>query len=114
VYVEDMEVRRHFATEIDRASKALGIYRNEKELRMALNILEIVRHHNGLERDTYTEQRLLSVSLMLTAALARRESRGTHMRTDYPQMDDGYARSTVLYRGQHEEILLENQSGQGV
>ncbi|MCA9134497.1 MAG: hypothetical protein KDA45_15110, partial [Planctomycetales bacterium] len=44
-------------------------------------------------------QNLLTVShLMTEAALARTESRGVHLRTDFPQSDDAHWRQHLVFQ----------------
>jgi L-aspartate oxidase len=74
-------------------TRALGLERNEREMRAALStILAIERAANG-------EPSLLNMTaaakLVAAAALVRRESRGAHFRTDYPQTDKTGLRSRL-------------------
>jgi succinate dehydrogenase/fumarate reductase flavoprotein subunit len=52
----------------------------------------------ALRRAIEVENSLLTAELMARAALARRESRGSHFREDYPRRDDQHWRVKVLFR----------------
>ena len=62
----------------------MGIYRNEDELNEALKELD------RLDEDAMT---ILAKACILSA-LKRRESRGAHQRSDYPQSSDEFRKST--------------------
>jgi L-aspartate oxidase len=68
----------------------------------------LVRDAVGLERlagSPHTLARLIAKS-----ALARRESRGGHFRTDFPFEEDAFAAHTVIRPGTGEEVGLERWS----
>ena len=66
------------------AVKALGIYRKGEDLDSAKKKIEEILALPVINEDTETLQIGESIYYMLTAALNRKESRGTHMRLDYP------------------------------
>ena len=67
------------------AATALGVYRTEATLANAEERLDEMLSESELARDTKAQQIVESIRLMVGAALARKESRGTHMRLDYPE-----------------------------
>jgi aspartate oxidase len=69
------------------AAKVLGVYRNGKDLDTAQIFLEKQCAKEDLKKDERAYQILLSILLMVRATNARKESRGTHMRTDFPEID---------------------------
>jgi L-aspartate oxidase len=73
--------------------RMVGVQRNEKRLEEALHDIRsyarYVLPHIFTTEEGWELQNLLTVShLMAEAALARKESRGVHMRTDFPQTDN--------------------------
>ncbi len=86
-------------------SKSLGIVRDKDTLENGLKdvdyYLSIVDKINfdstELEYFTYSIEGILSLAkASLTAALSRRESRGAHLRSDYPEKSDEYKASTII------------------
>jgi succinate dehydrogenase / fumarate reductase flavoprotein subunit len=70
--------------------KALGIVRNETEMKSALELIEGMQEkHCGNEADI---RRLKLARMMLLCAIYRKESRGAHYRSDYPDKDDKFKR----------------------
>lgn len=71
----------------------VGVQRTEQKLEEALQQLNryssyVLSHQPG-GMDGWELQNMLTVSLMMAqAALARTESRGVHLRTDYPKLDN--------------------------
>jgi succinate dehydrogenase / fumarate reductase flavoprotein subunit len=70
--------------------KALGIVRNETEMKSALELIEgMLEKHCGNEADI---RRLKLARMMLLCAIYRKESRGAHYRSDYPDKNDKFKR----------------------
>ena len=79
------------------------------ELRAALwQDVGLVRDAEGLER--LAGSRHLLARLIARSALARRESRGGHFRTDFPFEDDAFEAHTVIRPGTGERVELERWS----
>jgi succinate dehydrogenase/fumarate reductase flavoprotein subunit len=86
----------------------VGIIRDEQHLRHALE--EIKRLRGEAEHlwasDTHELQSCLEIRDMLKvaeviilSALERKESRGAHFRSDYPQMDAQWEKNIKVYEG---------------
>lgn len=89
------------------AQRCLIVRRNEAGLQEFLDTVHVLRQEIAAappaapNRALWELQSLLTVGeLMATAASARKESRGSHFRTDYPQRDDkGFGRPFCITRG---------------
>lgn len=97
---EYLEDRKIFETYVPRvrelAVKVLGIYRKGEHLQSAFDNLRELLEDDNIKKDTETYQVITSIMLMVQAALLRKESRGTHMRIDYPEAVDAFRRETIL------------------
>lgn len=86
--------------------RSLLIVRNEKQLKWYQSNLEQLRNDlcgrgsQRLSREAVQLFHLLETGeLIAQAALARRESRGSHFREDYPQREDCLAQNYIIERG---------------
>ncbi len=86
-------------------AEGLGIYRNEEALQKALQGLEnLEKMTEGKEE----RQRLLLAKAMVCSAIERKESRGAHARTDFPERDDVHFKKTTVaeYDGKNIRITF--------
>ena len=90
--------------------RACGVRRNAELLGEALVAIEqwrryvLVRQFNDVAG--WELQNLLIIArVMIQAALARQESRGTHLRTDFPQVDDAHWNRHIWFRRDASEEL---------
>ena len=87
----------------------VAIVRDEKGLNEALKqLLEMQKNLDNLDvsaKSQYNSELLTALEvinmveiciLVVKSAILRRESRGAHFRSDYPESDDGWKRSIVL------------------
>ena len=72
----------------------VGIFRNEKTLTNAIEQIkelqaEFSREYKCQSKEEYEFKNMLTVSLLIAyCALRRKESRGAHYRTDYPETQE--------------------------
>jgi aspartate oxidase len=69
---------------------ALGIVRNEIEMKKALEQIEELMEKNC--KNAANLRRLNLAKMMLSSAIYRKESRGAHYRSDYPEQNKNYQR----------------------
>lgn len=79
----------------------VGIFRDEKSILTAISKInklksEFPRNYKCLSRDEYEFKNMLLVSLLIAnSALMRKESRGAHCRTDYPDTKEECIHSCI-------------------
>lgn len=97
-------------------NNSLSIYRNEKDLNKAYedlsNMEKLAKDFNS-RADYYSYNRLPSLILlgkaMVLAALNRKESRGSHQRIEYPDLDDENFKKTtsLIFKNGNIEISFK-------
>jgi L-aspartate oxidase len=83
----------------------VGIVRNEERLLMAKNRISLIKDEIQkyyweyiITSDLLELRNLIDISeIIVESALERKESRGTHYRMDYPQLNNIYAHPTIKY-----------------
>lgn len=96
-YNTDKEIYNKYVPQIKEiAVKALGIYRDGKILKEAKKIIVDILEKDELVKDTETLQIAESIYFMLKAASERKESRGTHMRLDYPEESKEFEKEITI------------------
>ena len=96
-YNTDKEIYNKYVPQIKEiAVKALGIYRDGKILEEAKKIIADILEKDELVKDTETLQIAESIYFMLKAASERKESRGTHMRLDYPEESKEFEKEITI------------------
>ncbi|MBI1955103.1 MAG: L-aspartate oxidase [Acidobacteria bacterium] len=87
-------------------TEQVGLVRNRAGLSQALkNFEELVKNQD--ETASEWHDRLLVASLMAKAALLREESRGVHLREDFPAQEQSWQKHIVFQRGREPEFACD-------
>lgn len=99
-YSQDPILEKTFVPRIKKlAAEALGAFRCRETLEKSSEELSAMLSSGELNSDTATKQMALTVLIMVKAALAREESRGVHIRTDFPLTDQDFERGLLIQQG---------------
>jgi succinate dehydrogenase / fumarate reductase flavoprotein subunit len=101
----------------------VGIFRNEEDLRKALEHLEQLKtrvnqvridgsrmFNPGWHLTRDLKSMLLISEAVARSALARQESRGAHSRIDYPKLDDAWGKKNNIISGQGGTMALRQEA----
>ncbi len=88
-----------------------GIERNATTLTEALNTLTHSHVEGTTLHDLETRNLLDLARVVVTAALAREESRGAHFRTDFPTPSPAFHRSLIYQQSRHPKSLTAGDIG---
>jgi L-aspartate oxidase len=83
--------------------RAAGVRRNGEQLAEAAELIDNWQRYVSLRqfsdpRGWELQNLLLVARIMIAAAHAREESRGVHLRTDFPKTDDEHWRRRIAFR----------------
>jgi len=96
-YKRDDLIREKYLGELQKiAGKSLGVYRNGKDLEAALKATQEILDSSDAAKDDLTIQTACAINLIAKAALNRKESRGTHNRTDFPESKPEFEKEFVF------------------
>lgn len=91
-------------------AEGMGIVRSGEKIGRAARKLEKLR--GRVESEGKRDDRLLLGLAMLRSAEERRESRGAHFRSDYPETDEGYKKTTVAaFDGERIQVSFRDIAG---
>jgi succinate dehydrogenase/fumarate reductase flavoprotein subunit len=88
------------AEKLQRAQRAIASLKQEANSLYAQNIQE-------LQACLEIRDMLKVAEVIILAALERKESRGAHYRSDYPQMDPAWEKNIRVYKGDDGKLLTE-------
>jgi succinate dehydrogenase/fumarate reductase flavoprotein subunit len=101
----------------------VGVVRGEEQLAAALSSLDEPRYQTGSLRVSQHRRynaelldalelrsMLLTAEMVVSSALRRRESRGAHVRLDYPERDDAQRQANIVVRRQEKGMALATES----
>lgn len=84
----------------DIMNEAMGIYRNNDTLEKAVNRLDVLSNRKLCNSNFYLykvlKSNILLAKAIVKSAIMRKESRGAHQRTDYPDINDNMQRETQV------------------
>jgi len=87
---------RYLPTAQSIGRKAMSVIRTGSELLQAEKKLEELYGFPEIAKDVICQDTVLSMLLMIKGALARKESRGVHVREDFPEEDPSFAKGIIL------------------